>query len=779
MEKAEKASPTSPFVVAVSFKHLCNIYRSTVRFARTSRRVARHVARRVAASMRVDVDDDIIHAALPSSAQVRARAHRKSRVVTPPTARAEFKRIRCAHTRVSSRTQDLIARRAALLKHRDALVDALSRVSVRAGMASDGRWCDLVDAREADEDARRASTPMRGVYSLSPGAERAAALACIQGATIPMDSFDVAGANAGELDDDASEPTAPTAPRTDVEGQEDDVRRRTIDLASPVFVHDTTPASVHDSGSDARRPWAADGDEGEDASAGRMESKRARVEETPLVASPHASRDDGMDDDRCDGGIDGSDAREGSPGRMLRFSVGGAASDDSAEKRATRAERAATSRRVFSSTFNSGVPKTVILSADCDDDQRYVTLGVVVEFPSDGGASTSQHSSADDADVDAMDVLVFRVGVAGDARGSNKCLGACSVFKSSTAGRRVSRRRSSLTAPVRAPSADAVFVSSSGRFVFAPHVTDGMRIMRVNGMPNGDDSPLSVDDEREQRLECGFRVVRVAARRVANDFLLAAAGEDGQCVVWSWTAALEGDNEEDMFTRAPTETVALPDVLFRNVAPKPGAPTSLAWISAASTPKLVVTLDHALVAVWNVRLKSLERVSYVMEHDVRCVVPIHFEGLPAADGEDAAIPALAIATKKSAPSESYRSTEDWTTVDDTYRDTNVCAALLRSHGVSIGSTIFDDVPDANALASGGDVACVGTRDGTVLAWNVRTGHVALHAILDEYDDAMSPAITRVACHENVVVASCGRRVECFVVDDVNTRSTTQNHATPP
>jgi hypothetical protein len=84
--------------------------------------------------------------------------------------------------------------------------------------------------------------------------------------------------------------------------------------------------------------------------------------------------------------------------------------------------------------------------------------------------------------------------------------------------------------------------------------------------------------------------------------------------------------------------------------------------------------------------------------------------------------------------------------------------------VSIGSKIFDDVCDANALACGDAVACVGTRNGTVLAWNVRTGHTALHASMDEHDPAMSPAITRIACHENVIVASCGCRVECFIVD---------------
>lgn len=629
-------------------------------------------------------------------------------------------------------------------------------MSVRAGIERDGRWCDLVvEARNADEDAR-ASTPTRGAYSLSPGAERAAALAIVQGPTIPMDSYDDEGAAVGGLNANANANETEASGRPSG-GNDDDVRRRTIDMASPVFVYDTMAASMHDSGSDFRRQGDNEDESERDR---RAEAKRARVEETPVVVSPHAPPLDDVAHDGHDDDIDVTDARDGSPGRVLRFSVGGAASDDSAEKRATRAERSATSRRVFASTFSSGVPKAVVLNA-CSD-RCSVTLGVVVEFPSDGVASTSQHSASADADVDAMDVLVFRVGVSGDARGSNECLGACSMFKSSTAGRRMSRRRSSLTAPVRAPSADAVFVSSSGHFVFLPHVTDGMRKVRVRGITDND---REVSDDDEERLQCGFRVVRVAGERIADDFLLAAAGEEGQCVVWCWTDLAR---DEDIFTRAPTETMTLPDVLYRNVAPKPGAPTSLAWIRAASTPKLVVTLDHALVAVWNARAKSLERVSYVMSHDVRCVVPIHFEGLPVpapGEEEDAPIPALAIATKKSAPGDSYRSTEDWATVDDdTVRDINVCAALLRSQGVSIGSKIFDDVCDANALACGDAIACVGTRNGTVLAWNVRTGHTALHASMDEHDPAMSPAITRIACHENVIVASCGCRVECFIVD---------------
>jgi len=514
----------------------------------------------------------------------------------------------------------------------------------------------------------------------------------------------------------------------------------------------------------------------------RGEPTRGRVAETPVEGdgTPRATAmvtnhdvDDGFD--AC------ADVARGSPGRVLRFSVGGARASDVGH-RASDDGCGGDSRRVFAATFENAIPVAVIFGERTTHKGTtvgdVVTLGVVVEFLAEVDASRDAYERDDG--VAAVDVLIFRVDTSCGSNGASAYVGECSIYASSTAGRRTSRRRSSLTTSERAPSANAVAVSPSGRFVFAPHATDGLRILRVNGVQGGGASTVRTKEGDEGRLKCGFRVVCVAVERCPTSYHVAVAGEGGRGFAWSWDIKPE-DADDSFLSRSPGSGNALKDVVYRRVAPIPGAPTSLEFVAPPASPneglRVVVAVDGSIAGVWNLSTQALERASYFIGNDVRCVVPIYYDGLaenaPSGANADsmeiwggetnATIPALVLAMKKPELAESFKSTEDAREEDE--RDTNVCSALIRSDGISLGLSIFPDVANACALASNGDFACVGARDGEFFAWDVRTGRVLLSVMLgDPDDDDEAPEITHAACLRNIVVASRGRRVECFILD---------------
>ena len=558
--------------------------------------------------------------------------------------------------------------------------------------------------------------------SLSDGEEYAAAVAAALEPTIPQsDDFAAAGDDGGDDGVDAHDGGGRSIP-TVLDG--DDEALATLEALGVASESETR-------GTDSKR-------------------KRGRIEETPMAVG-------------ADEGVDARDRVAESPGRVLRFSVGaslGLDDDDlvaAAEAReraeATPAKDASVAYvRAMTTRFDGGAPVRVAFSDTMRGANAAQHLGVVVE--TSGGAS--------------MDALVFRVDV--DAA---TYVGSCSLHETrSSPSQRTTRRRSSIGATATAasapPSADAVRVSPHGRFVFAAHDEDGVRLLAVRDGDVPASKNASTSSDVVKHLECGFKVTRVATTMGESGFLLAAAGEPGRCVVWSWS--VNDANDDEFLLKEHVTCDEMPAMNYRGVVPKPGTPTSLQWLDVDRNPKIVAVVDEGLTYVWNVLEKARDRSSYAIDHGIRSLIPVHCEGVPSrGPAEDEPLAAVALARRKRAPLldlESKDSSDD-SLSSERGESCAIGAALIRVHGLSIGESLFaSESSTAVSLACAGEDACFGARDGAFVAWNIATGECALKVLLavpasGELTDDQDLAVRSVACAERHVAACCGDGVFVF------------------
>ena len=208
--------------------------------------------------------------------------------------------------------------------------------------------------------------------------------------------------------------------------------------------------------------------------------------------------------------------------------------------------------RAMTTRFDGGAPVRVVFSDTMRGANAAQHLGVVVE--TSGGAS--------------MDALVFRVDV-----DEATCVGSCSLHETrSSPSQRATRRRSSIGATASAasapPSPDAVRVSPNGRFVFAAHAEDGVRLLAVRDGDAPASKNTSTSSDVVKHLGCGFKVTRVATTMGESGFLLAAAGEPGRCVVWSWS--VNDANDDEFLLKEHVTCDEMPAMNYRGVVPKPG-----------------------------------------------------------------------------------------------------------------------------------------------------------------------------------------------------------------
>ena len=478
--------------------------------------------------------------------------------------------------------------------------------------------------------------------------------------------------------------------------------------------------------------------------------KRGRIEETPMAVG-------------ADEGVDARDRVAESPGRVLRFSVGASLGldDDDLIAAAEARERAAATPakdasmayvRAMTTRFDGGAPVRVVFSDTMRGANAAQHLVVVVE--TSGGAS--------------MDALVFRVDV-----DEATCVGSCSLHETrSSPSQRATRRRSSIGATASAasapPSPDAVRVSPNGRFVFAAHAEDGVRLLAVRDGDAPASKNTSTSSDVVKHLGCGFKVTRVATTMGESGFLLAAAGEPGRCVVWSWS--VNDANDDEFLLKEHVTCDEMPAMNYRGVVPKPGTPTSLQWLDVDRNPKIVAVVDEGLTYVWNVLEKARDRSSYAIDHGIRSLIPVHCEGVPSrGPAEDEPLAAVALARRKRAPLldlESKDSSDD-SLSSERGESCAIGAALIRVHGLSIGESLFaSESSTAVSLACAGEDACFGARDGAFVAWNIATGECALKVLLavpasGELTDDQDLAVRSVACAERHVAACCGDGVFVF------------------
>lgn len=408
-----------------------------------------------------------------------------------------------------------------------------------------------------------------------------------------------------------------------------------------------------------------------------------------------------------------------------------------------------------------GAPVRVFFGASnrTSDGVSFAIVGVVVESP----------------DGEVADALVFRVGDDGDGRATT-LLGSCRVRERAEAQRRASRRRSSVSAETTTSefSSDAVCVSPRGRFVFAPAV-DGVRVLSVRAASNDDEDDVRRSEpksrmpkvsEEVNTLACGFRVTRLASTLgEGGRFLLAAAGEQGRCVVWSWSSSDADDESERMFLDAPSTFDEMPSAKYRGVVPNPGAPTSLHWIDDETDSRLVAVVDEAMTCVWNAREKSLEMSSYDIARNIKTLVPVRCEDIPRRAGSEAPLAALALARRKRDPLaglDSERVLSESPASIGIEFPCEVGAALIRPHGVSVGSALFPSgVEDTCALACSNDRACLRTRSGTFIAWNIITGARVFAKKLAPIERDGADAARSVACARGYYAACACDRVLVF------------------
>ena len=646
-----------------------------------------------------------------------------------------------AHAHAPLAAQDLERRKEELLRRRASLVEELRR-RTRALFAdpSAAPWAALArvdDEASEDEDAEDASERLLA-RSLSASGERRAAAAVALEATIPWSGEAADGpararfadAASAPVDDGGDEDEGPTV-RSSLDGDWND-----LDGVA------TLRAIGLESGSDPRSAAAA------------TRRRSARVAETPLPTRDGA-------DDAGRGEVD-ADVR----GRALRFSAGMSLEIEGEEVERASARAETSDGPALDVRVVDGAPVRVFFGAAkrTSDEMSSAIVGVVVES-SDG---------------EAADALVFRVG-GGDENGSaTKLLGSCCVRDRAEVSRRASRRRSSISTELAtaAFSPDAVCVSPRGRFVFAPAGDDGVRVLLVHSPSNdGDDVRPSASASRTPKrkklseevnsLACGFRVTRLAATfGDRGRFLLAAAGEQGRCVVWSWSSsevdddngAIDDDPDRVLFN-APATFDEMPSATYRGVAPNPGAPTSLHWIGDETDLRLVIVVDQALTCVWDTSEKSRERSSYDIARNIKTLVPVRCADIPHRTGSEAPLAALALAQRKRDPLaglDSERTLSESPASIEVEFPCEVGAAFIRPHGVSVGSALFPSgAEDACALACSNDRACLGTRSGTFIAWNIITGERVFAKKLAAIERSGDAAASSVAC-ANGYYAACAR-----------------------
>lgn len=565
-------------------------------------------------------------------------------------------------------------------------------------------WADVFEKRfeDADDDDGvnlASTTPCARGRSLSMNAERAAAARVVLEPTIPMSEPRVLDA---ALRDGQSVPTEEPEVDDTRERGETTIVQSSLDIG---WIDDGETATLEAIGVESASERAS-------ASERKRKASAARVEMTPLGVVRQDAFDVDVPNSACG---EWNDVRGPT---ALRFSLGACAATQNETIATTSGRATKTDAITLTARVDDGAPRRVFLSdrPRCGPSSDTAYVGVVVE-------------SADGEDIDAVS---FRV-----ADDEVAFVGSCRLHARDYGNRRLSRRRSSASHDTSSASSsmslDGVRWSPNGRFVFAPHATDGARVLAVEKATEGDDKRRSSASASKRQksspsttptrhLKCGFKVTRCATTLDEDGrFFLAVAGEPGRCVVFSWPPSESGDLD-DVFVDDPDSTEEMPSANYRGVAPKPGAPTSLRWIGEPNDNRLVAVVDEALVYVWNTREKTRERSSYAIGHAIKDLVPVSMG--PVDRASEAPFAALALASRKRASLETETESAD----DAGIVPFEVSAALVRAHGVSVGTSLFvSGASDARCVACASPLACLGTDSGVFIAWNVLTG-VRLHVV---------------------------------------------------
>ena len=614
------------------------------------------------------------------------------------------------------------------------------------------------------------------VRSLSPRAEYEAALAVVNAPTMPA-SLPPASADRGQ-----SIPTFEDnehAVRAHDEGAlRDDSRVMNVATATVTasIPFEANEESQVEMATMEAMPAGSDSERRRATTTGSVSGrKRSRINETPPEAVPLAD----AEGRETEGGEEGLPT-SATGGKALRFSVDASLSLNDDDLLAAAEAHEATTRTVK-------VVQTPHPRYECvlDVRARDGTCASVVFAKQRLGVVVQAKGTKE-----WVDVLVFSMDQ--DEFAASKLVGTCVVHASDASGRRTSRRRSSLGAATNgAPDASAIRFSPSGAFVFAPGASDGVRILSVTFPDDENDagvsdarlkSPSSTSAKKKSkrqkraassevaRLECDFKVVRAATWTRGDEFFLGAAGAEGRCVVWSWNTT---NSRDDAFIRnEPSARVDFAPVLFRGVAPNPGLVTNLSWISSTkstASPRLLGVIDDGLACVWNVEKKTCERVCFTADHRIERLLPVRYAGCePTSDdvNANAPIPALALthANEHKGPEMVSESSSSDDSDDVVVKPLRVRAALVRAHGVSIGAPLFpaEALDSVATLDYDSTTACVVTRDGLLVIWDIDSGKILHEArIADDEDDDIEN-VSSVACQaDSLVAATAGNRTRVF------------------